>query len=289
MWRSVDLIMKEFDDVTQIYPSSEGKTAGATSGFQTNLLQEATDSVHGPDIRNAELSIEEAAWKIRRLAKMGYTIPRLISAVGSNYEAEVFEFVNDQIDEMADVIVEAGSALPTLKAAKQEGVMNLYKAGLMGDPADPMVRKNAMSLLELGSMEESFDLNRTDESQVKLENKELGEGKPIAPPHFWENHMVHYALHTNLLKSAEVRKWAPQQIRALITHLVLHARFINPQSALQIAMEEGIQEVIPMIQAMLMPPAGPQGPPGGPPPPAPAGPSGPPPQPPPPGPPGPAQ
>jgi hypothetical protein len=57
----------------------------------------------------------------------------------------------------------------------------------------------------------------------------------------------------------------------VISHLVLHARFVNPQSALQIAIEEGIQEHIPMLQQILMasmpqdpnapPPPGPLGPP----------------------------
>lgn len=299
LWRNIELLQKEFDDVPQIYPSSEGKAGQATSGFQTNLLQEATDSVHGPDIRLAELAIEEAAFKIRRLCKMGYDIPRLISAVGTNYQAEVFEFSADQIDEMADVIVEVGSALPTLKAAKQEAVMNLYKSGLYGDPADPLVRKFALGLLEMGSAEEGFDMARADENQARNENKQAQELPPmdpmqmmpgappqfpqLPPPHFWENHQVHYNIHTYQLKSAEVKSWRPEQIRALVAHTILHARFINPQSALQIAMEEGIQEVVPMIMQMMQPPPGappgppgpqgPQGPPPGPPP-GPAGPRG---------------
>lgn len=283
LWRNIELLQKEFDDITQIFPAAEGRAGGATSGFQTNLLQEATEGVHAPDIRQAELSVEEAAWKIRRLVKLGYDAPRLISAIGANYTAEVFEFVNDQIDEQADVVVEAGSALPTLKAAKQETVMNMYKSGILGDPNDPEVRRRALSQLEMGAIEENFDIAKTAENQARLENKELGQGQPPANPHFWENHQVHYNIHTNLLMSPEVRNWSPLQVRALIAHTILHARFVNPQSALQIAMEEGIQEVIPAIQAMLpppmppgMPPPGPQGPPGRPPGPPP-GPQGPPP------------
>lgn len=281
LWRNVELLQKEFDDVTQIFPAAEGKVGTATSGFQTNLLQEATDSVHSPDIRQAEISVEEAAFKLRRMAKLGYDVPRLISAAGRDYTAEVFEFVNDQIDELADVIVEVGSALPTLKAAKQDAVMNLFKTGLLGDPADPQVKAKALSLLEMGSVEEGFDFQRTDENQARMENKALGEGMPIDIPHFWENHQIHYDVHTHVLKSPESKGWAPEQRRALIAHTILHARFINPMSAMQVAMEEQIPEVMPAIQAMLPPPlppgamppgaAGPAGPPAppGPPPPGP--------------------
>lgn len=267
LWNAISLIQKEFDDITQIFPAAEGKTAGATSGFQTNLLQEATDTVHQPDVRQMELGVEEAMLKVRKLIKLGYTKPRLIAAVGLNYQPEIFEFVNDQIDEMADVIVEAGSGLPTLKAAKQDAVMNIYKSGLMGDPADPEVRRRTLSILEMGALEEAFDIARTDENQARLETKEMGEGRQVEPPHFWENHKVHYDYHTLMLKSAESRMWDAPRRRALMVHAVLHASYINPQSALQLAIEEGLQEVIPVIQAKLPPPMvgmpGPGGPPPG--------------------------
>jgi hypothetical protein len=234
--------------------------------------------VHAPDIRQAELAIEEAAVKMRRMAKLGYDVPRLINTIGANYQPEIFEFVGSQIDEMADVVVEVGSALPTLKAAKQEAVLNLYKAGIFGDPADPETRRQARSYLEMGALEEAFDFSKTDERQAQLENKSLAESKPIPSPHFWENHVVHYNFHTNVLKSPESAGWAPEVRRALVAHTILHARFINPQSALQIATEENIPEVVPAIMAMLPPPGmmGPGGPggPGGPPP-GPGGPSGP--------------
>lgn len=269
LWQAVALLQREFDDVSQVFPAAEGKVSGATSGFQTNLLQEATDSVHAPDIRRMELSVEEAMGKIRRLMKQNYTAPRLISVMGANYEAEVLEFSSGQIDEMADVVVEVGSALPTLKAAKQEAVLNLYKSGLLGNAQDPEVQRRTLSLLEMGSLEQTFDAARADEHQAELENIELARGTmQNDPPRFWENHAVHYNFHTLKLKSAEIRNWRPEMVRALIAHAILHARFINPQAAMQMAMEEGIQEVIPAIQAMLMPP-------GGAPPPPPAGPSGP--------------
>ena len=251
LWRAIELIQKEFDDVSQIYPASEGKTGQSTSGFQTNLLQEAADSVHAPDIRQAELSIEEACYKLRRLAKEGYQVPRLIAAVGQDYAPEIFEFSAAQIDDMADIVVEVGSALPTLKAAKQEAVMNLYNGGLLGDPMDPSVKQRALGLLEMGSLEETFDLVKADERQARLENKDLQGGQPPEPPHFWENHQVHYTEHTLFMKSPGWKSLGPPVKQALVAHVVMHARFINPQSAMQIAMQEGMPELIPQIMQMM--------------------------------------
>lgn len=276
LWKAIELIQKEFDDVSQIWPSAEGKAGQATSGFQTNLLQEATDSVHAPDIRQAELSVEAGCYKLRRMAKAGFEIPRLIAAVGSDYAPDIFEFSGSQVDDYADIIVEVGSALPTLKAAKQEAVLNLYKGGLLGDPADPSVRQRALGMLEMGAVEETFDVVKSAERQARMENKAVTENQPLEPPHFWENHQVHYTEHTLLMTSPSWQSLNPAQRRALVAHTVLHARFINPQSALQIAMEEGIQEVIPLIMQMLQPMGGAMGNPAQPPPPpGPPGPSGP--------------
>lgn len=298
VWNMMGKLDEEFDVITQIWPSAEGDAAGATSGFQTNLLQEAADSVHAPDIRAFELAIEEVALKLRRMMKLGYDVPRLIATTGPNYQAEVFEFSSKQIDENADIQVEVGSGLPTLKSARQDTIMNLYNSGLLGDPADPEVRRRALGLLELGSVEEAFDVSKSDENQAKWENIQFSQwipqpgppvpqagpdgqplvdpmtgqpvmvpgppAPPVEDPHFWENHLLHYNVHTTWLKSPEGRGASPQIRYAMIRHVVLHGRFINPSSALQIAMEEGITDVIPMLQALIAPapgaPTGPEGP-----------------------------
>ena len=261
VWKCIELNTKEFDDITQVFPAAEGKAGGATSGFQTNLLQEATDSVHAPDIRQSELTIEAICYKIRRMVKSGYEIPRLISAIGRNYEPDIFEFVGDNVDEAADIVVEVGSGLPTMKAARQDAVVNLYQVGLMGDPLDPAVRARALSMLEMGSIDEGIDIAKTDENQARLENKMTLDNGSLPIPHFWEHHQIHYTEHTLLMKSPAWTGLSVETQRQHIGHTVLHARFINPQSALQIAIEEGLMELVPMIQAMIpqAPPAGPPG------------------------------
>ena len=251
LWRALELMQREFDDITQIYPAAEGKVGTATSGFQTNLLQEASDVVHGPDIRIHEMAIEEAAVKIRRIMKLGYDVPRLLSVVGTNGQPEVFEFSSSQIDEMADVIVEAGSALPTLKAARQEAIMGMYDKGLFGDPMDPSVRARTMGLLELGAVEEAFDFTRTDEREARLELSNLQQGRPIDPPRAWQNHLVHYEIHATFLKSPEFHVLAPELQRALVEHVILTARNFNPQLAYQMAMEEGFPELAQQIQGQI--------------------------------------
>ena len=262
IWRALELIQKEFDDLTQIYPVAEGSAGQTKSGFQVNLLQEAADMVHGPDIRAHELSVEESCVKIRRIIKQFYDAPRLVSALGKTYLPEVFEFSASQIDEMADIVIEVGSALPTLKAARQEAVMMLYRERLLGDPMSPQVQRTALSLLEMGGIEEAYDLSKDDESQARMENRLCSQGMvaKVQRPHIWEDHQVHWDMHCAFLKSEEFRQLDPMIQQQYKAHCVLHLRFIQPQLAMQMLMEEGLMQdptLVQSVQMMLPPPVAP--------------------------------
>jgi hypothetical protein len=252
-WRTIELLKTEFEDMTHIYASSEGQVGDATSGFQTNLLQEAADSVHAPDIRQHELAIEESAFKMRKLMKMGYDIPRLITIAGRNYEPDVFEFSSDAIDEHADIIVQAGSALPMLKGAKIQSVLELWNAGILGDINDPEVKRRTLGLLEMGEFEAAMEVQRRDEELARLENSEMTEGRPIQPPQFYENHDIHYSIHTDDLKSPEAKHW-PEEVRmAKLAHILLHFKFIDPIAAFNLSIEYGLQGLIPPPMPPAMP------------------------------------
>lgn len=263
-WHVIDLIRSEFDDITQIFPSGEGKTGAAQSGFQTNLLQEASDAVHAPDIRSHELAIEEAAYKIRRIVKQGYDIPRLITVTSSSYDPEVFEFSSAEVDEYADIIVQAGSALPMLKGAKIQSVLDLYAKGILGNPQEASVRKKVLNVLDLGGMDDIYESARLDDDMINIENSQCEDGQvPLAEPRFYEDHTAHYQGHINQLKSPSVMNWPSQNRMALLSHAILHAAYINQAAAFQMAAEAGMPGLVPPPQPQAMP--GAQGPPGMPP------------------------
>lgn len=259
VWRRIENIKQEMEDLTQIYPASEGAVGSSKSGFQTNLLQEASDTVHAPYLRGLELAIEQAARIFRRIMKQGYEIPRLITITSRNAEADVFEFSSDEIDEHADIIVQAGSALPQLKAARIESVLNLYGQGLFGPPEDPEVRRKVLSMLDLGTVEDGFQSYRRDEELSRLEMTDLERSGQIRQPEFFEDHNVHYAIHTDKLKSVEARKWPPEMRMALIEHIIRHAYFIEPGRAATLAAQYGLQHLLQQPPLGAPPPPPPPG------------------------------
>jgi hypothetical protein len=281
----VEVNKQEFDEVSNIFPASQGDKGGTTSGFQANLLQEAADSVHAPDIRAHEMSWEAACYKVRKMLAMGYVAERMISVVGKNFMPEVIEFSTDNIDENAEIRVWSGSMLASSPAVKTEQVKELFKSGLLGDIADPATGRTARQMLDVYGHESFRGDSLSDENMAHLENLEFGKGRP---DDFWpmptENHQVQWDVHTAKLKSNEVRSWPPERLHALIGHVVKHGFYINPQQAITLAanferpdLVQLVSERLAMQQQALMvatggqPPmpqeGGPEGPagPGGPP------------------------
>lgn len=265
VWRTLEQADLEIEDIFQIHPESEGQVGKTTSGFQTNLVQEANDAVHAPDIRSHEMAIEEAAYKIRRLMKLGYAPARLLTVMGKGLEPEAFEFHRDDIDEAAEIVVEAGSALPTLKAARMQSIMEMWTAGLLGDPTDPAARQKALAMLEMGSNEDIYDSARRDEEFATLENKMFEDRAPVNPPEFFQNHDIHYRVHTDSLKSAAASSWPMEAQIEIRRHIIEHVGFVNPAAAMEHALRYGFSDLAQKIQleaqqaAMVAPPPAPPG------------------------------
>jgi len=261
VWQTIELIQREFDDVTQIYPAAEGKVAGTNSGFQVNLLQEATDTVHTPDSRLHELSWEAIAFKLRRLMKFGYTENRLLTIAGRGYEPDMVVFSADQIDENADIIVEAGSMLPDSKTQRAQVIEKFFTSGLLGDPADPEVRRKALQMMEMSTLEDAFNEARKHEDLAKIENNMFFDGQQPPLPEFWQNHQLHYNIHIDELINPESFKWPPELRSAFILHLLKHVEFINPVQAAVLAQEYQMLEYMKpstLAMASAPPPAAPQ-------------------------------
>lgn len=251
VWRAMDGVLAQNDMISNLFPAALGGE-GATSGFDTNLLQEAADSVFAPDIRRNELALRDLAYLIRRLVKLGYDIPRLITIVGRDNQPEVFEFSSDQIDEHANIHIEAGSALPTMKASRIQAILELDKAQMFGQPGDPSRTRKMLRMLDLGSSDQLNELTQRDENHARLENLSFSRNEPVEDPMPWENHDIEYEIHTDLLKSQEIKSWPPEQRSALVRHVILHVKWKNPMNALQLASVFGMQDVIAEIQQTMM-------------------------------------
>jgi hypothetical protein len=291
-WRLIDVYRDQYDVISGIYPEAEGASGKSESGFQANLLQEATSAIHQPDINVHTRAKVDLYRKMRRMMKNRYQATRLISIGGHNSEPEVFEFSASNIDEYADIVVETGSMLPDMKGARLQALLELWGQGAFGPQNDPNALRAFQKRLEFGRDDESFDPQSTHEQNAHLENLRMHRGQDIEPAEFGDNHVLHYQIHVDDLVKARMRGEPFQKRLIRVKHILTHARYQNPQAAQMIAAEYGLPVPPPPGAGLTlaangagqgMPPGMPPGPsgmpPGGAPPPqgsVPQGPPGPP-------------
>lgn len=268
-WNILNTIRKEMDDITLIYPSSLGGAGGASSGFQTNLLQEAADQVHGPAIQRNAMALEEAYLKMRHLMKVFYSLPRIISIVGKNNLPEVYEFSGSSIDEQADIRIEPDQMMPMLRSARVDMIRGMAADRLFGDPADPNVRKRILDMIRMGYPDFEIDREQRDQEQAQLENIMMTRGEPLNKPQPWENHLVHWEAHIDLFKGPDALKWSQDELVTYAWHAIVHLSYINKDDALKMAGEFGLREKLQQMLDLQQPPPPPPPPPqpGAPPPP----------------------
>jgi hypothetical protein len=274
-WRMLEANDRELDEVSNIFPSSMGSAGDAESGFQTSLLQEAADAVYGPEKMRNERALRRLIEKLRHIAFLGYDTPRLLAVTDRGSMPSVFEFSNSNINPHAEIIVQIGSALPDQKAARLQAVLELKNSGLFASDS-PRVRRNILSLVDLGGMEREIDPEAMDEERAQLENLNVSRGVRLMPPMPWDIHAIHVESHFDQMKSPDFDGWPEPQKIDLIRHVVLHCRTFNPQLGMEIAQMFGQQDLVQQLMPMLAPPPMPGGPPGPPGPPSPGPPPGPP-------------
>ena len=231
--------------------------------------------MHGPTIQRNAYALREAYLKIRKLMKDHYDIPRLVSIAGKNNIPEVFEFSQSSIDEQADIIVEPEQLQPMMKTARMDMYKEMFVAGMFGNPQDPKVLKRVNDVLRTGFGEFDADRDQRDSEQAQLENIQMERAQPCGKPQPWEDHLLHWELHTDLFKSPQTRDWTPEQWQQNVWHAIVHLNYINPTDALMMAREFGLDPQLQQLQLLQQPPPGMMGPQG--PPPGQGGPGGPPP------------
>jgi hypothetical protein len=260
-WNILQTIRKEMDDITLIYPAAMGGVGGASSGFQTSLLQEAADQVHGPTIQRNAIALEEAYVKIRHLMKQFYTIPRMVSIAGRSNIPEIYEFSQDTVDENAEIRIEPDTMMPQLRSARIDQIRQMYTEGLFGPPPDPKTQRRVQDMLRMSFADFEIERDQRDQEQAQLENITMLENGELQKPQPWENHQLHWEAHVDLFKSPEARQWSTQTRAIYVFHALVHLCYINPEDAKLMSREYGLEPAIQEILAAILPPPAPAAPP----------------------------
>lgn len=225
----VPLISERLLEVTGQNETSQGQVpAGARSGVAIAYLTEENDTKLGPTVQEWEEMNERMCNQILSRMAQFYDVPRTAVIYKPHSEPEVLDFIGTELNGIAAVKIQTGSALPRSKAARQQFILDLYDRGLVKNP------RTIKDMLEVGQGEaEEWEKDMT---QAERENRRMAEGQYVEPEE-WHNQEAHlYVIH-DFMKSAEWDEMSPQAQAPYIDHEAKHQGFLRLQQQQQMAQQ----------------------------------------------------
>jgi hypothetical protein len=274
-----NLIVGLRDQIMDISGQSEvarGRVpTGVRSGVAVAYLQEEDDTKIGPTIATMEESIALMGSMVLERFSQFYSFPRILRFYRRDGSLDVRQFKGADLKNNTDVVCQAGSAMPKMKAARQQYALELATLGIIKDP------KKLQEMLELGQGEPDDEDKAV--AQADRENSLMmygvwrgqtnfdPEGQDIAdsaryerlhaavPVKAWMNHAIHIQRHTSVMMDEAFEDLAiakPAVPQLFDQHIALHQQMMEQQQQAQMQ----------MLQAAKGAPDGPPTPAGGTPP-----------------------
>lgn len=211
----VQQLQQDMDDVSGQHEISRGQNPSqVTAATALSYLQEQDDTKLSDTVSSLEEGVEKLGRHILAHVSQFWTTERTVQIVGADgsFDAQVYK--GSAIGGNLNVRVEAGSALPQSKAAKQAFVMDLIKMSVI----EP---QKALEMLDLGGIERVYEDYLTDVRHGQRENIKMAAGEQVEPNDF-DNHAIHIDAHNKFRKGQEYES-LPDEIKAIFQqHCDLH-------------------------------------------------------------------
>ena len=183
-----DYLIGMMDNIFGLSEPSQGKAPSASfPAIGMQFLVEQDETRIGVITEQHEFAYASVGRHILKFIEKYYKKPRLLKIAGSNMEYTVRSFQGSSIKGNSDVMVIKGSTLPGSKVLKRQEIMNLHQAGYLGDPTDPKVVENVLSMLEYGDIGEAWKDHSLDAGMYKKNIEMIEEGEKPTVSEF-DNH-----------------------------------------------------------------------------------------------------
>lgn len=249
--QEIDRLLMDFEDISGQHQVSKGQVpSGVTAATAINFLQEQDESMLATTFANIESGMEKIGYQTLCYVKQYWDTPRIVKVVGRDGQFNAVSFQGADLRDNTDIRVEAGSALPTSKSAKQALLMDLMGQGFIPP-------EKGLELMDVGGVQRLYDELKVDASQASRENMRMAainqqimsdylstfqsvdpltgettmvdpntgqplvdaQGMPMEPPlivpvNSFDNHEVHIQVHNTYRKSQEYEN-LPPEVKAL--------------------------------------------------------------------------
>jgi len=155
---------QDMQDISSQHEVSHGETpSGVTAATAISYLQERDDSALSTTYQSIEMGYEKVARHFLSHVVQFWDTPRIVKTTGADGFFDAIALSGSEIGSGTDIRVEAGSALPTSKAAKQAFLLDMMKLGFI----DP---DKGLAMMDMGGIERLYDEMKVDERQAQREN-----------------------------------------------------------------------------------------------------------------------
>lgn len=165
-------IREDMDEIAGQHEVSRGQVPpGVTAATAISYLQEQDESKLSYTYDSLEEAIEKIAYQTLIYVKMYWDTPRKVKITGADGSFDVLAFEGSDLRDNTDIRIEAGSALPTSRAAKQAFIMDLMKMGFI----EP---NKGLEVMEIGGINKIYEQIQVDVRQAQRENLKMSQATP---------------------------------------------------------------------------------------------------------------
>jgi hypothetical protein len=183
-----DYILSKMDDIVGINEASRGQMPSASiPAIGMQFLVEQDDTRIGTVTEQNEYAYADTGRQILKFVSNYYNEERVLKIAGKPMEYVVKNFRGEDLRNNHDVVVIRGSTLPGSKVLRRQEIINLHQSGYLGDPNDPKVKENVLSMLEYGEIGEAWKDHSLDMAQIKKAIDKIEQGQKPAVSEY-DNH-----------------------------------------------------------------------------------------------------
>lgn len=254
----IQQLTMDFDDISGQHEVGRGSVpAGVTAATAISYLQEQDDSMLSAEVDSIESGMEKVARHTLSLVGEYWDIEHIVKITGVDGSWDSAMFKGSDLRGNTDIRIEAGSALPTSKAAKQALITDWMKLGFI----DP---EKGMEVLEMGGITQLYEAVQIDQAQARRENLKMqnvddaliqqmlmpptdpATGQPMAPEQYmvdpatgkpqipdpvipvnsFDNHAIHIDVHNRFRKSQAYESLDPMKQLLFEIHVQKHMEAI---------------------------------------------------------------
>lgn len=224
-----DKLREEQDQIFGVHGVSRGQPpAGVTAGIALQFLNEQEAERATNEVTKTNNFIRRVAKKTLAVAGDFYEAEdgRLLRILGEDNRYLIRHFDAANLHKAYDIRIQNGNPLAETKAGKISRVIEVlqYAPGTLSG-------ERIVELLDLGDADKATTLITEAVRAAESENEDLLAGQPIADPEPFEDHIIHWRVHTKRMQRRDFKEEVPPEIREVFKEHVMLTEFLMVQKA----------------------------------------------------------